>query len=99
MKWKKGRILSLILGNDNQVRGVEIIEYQPNLKQIIKLKRPLQLIVSFEVNDRNTDVLTEQIETIDGCNENLTEQPIVTIKCPRRIAAQNADIIRQLLDR
>ena len=35
MKWKKGRILSLIRGNDYQVRGVEIIVYQPNLELIV----------------------------------------------------------------
>ena len=99
MNWKRGRVSSLFRGKDDHVSGVEIIMYQPNLKQTIKVKRPLQLIVPFEINDRNTDVLTEQFEIVNEHNDVLTdEEPIATTKRPQRIAAKNADIIRRLLD-
>ena len=58
----------------------------------------MQLIVPFEINDRNTDVLTEQFEIVNDHNDVLTEEPIATSKRPKRIAAQNADVIRRLLD-
>ena len=50
MKWKTGRVKSVITGKDNLVRGVVVTVFQPNSKKCITLNRPLQLIVPLEIN-------------------------------------------------
>ena len=49
MKWRKGKIIELIRGNDGKVRGVKLNVYQTKLKKTVVINRPLQLIVPFEI--------------------------------------------------
>ena len=49
MKWRKGKIIELIRGNDGKVRGVKLNVYQTKLKKTLVINRPVQLIVPFEI--------------------------------------------------
>ena len=49
MKWRKGKIIELIRGNDGKVRGVKLNVHQTKLKKTFVINRPLQLIVPFEI--------------------------------------------------
>ena len=49
MKWRKGKIIELIRGNDGKVRGFKLNVYQTKLKKTFVINRPLQLIVPFEI--------------------------------------------------
>ena len=48
MKWRKGKIIELIGGNDSKVRGVKLDVYQTKLKKTVVINRLLQLIAPFE---------------------------------------------------
>ena len=49
MRWRKRRIEKLIRGNDSLVRGVELKVNLGNSGQTMTIRRPLQLIISFEL--------------------------------------------------
>ena len=49
MRWRKGRIEKLIRGNDSLVRGVELKVNLRNSGQTMTIRRPLQLIIPFEL--------------------------------------------------
>ena len=54
IKWRKGKIIKLLYGNDNLVRGVEVLITQKLKGEMEKIRRPLQMIVPFELrNDFN----------------------------------------------
>ena len=88
MKWRKGKVLKLICGIDNKVRGAELLVYNKNSEKTSKIKRPLQLIVPFEINSLGN---TEQSRS--HCIE-----PASEYNRPRREAAKNADMKRKLND-
>ena len=87
MLWRKGRVLKLIRGADERVRGAEIKVYQPTTGKSSILKRPLQHLVPFEISDMNRNNDSEVNET---CKTDITTRP-------RRIAAMNSEIIRKLI--
>ena len=49
MKWRKGKIIELISGNDDQTTGIKSNVYQTKLKKTVVINRNLQLIVSSEI--------------------------------------------------
>ena len=49
MRWRKGRIEKLIRGNDSLVRGVELKVNLRSSGQTMTIRRPLQLIIPFEL--------------------------------------------------
>ena len=90
MKWKKGRITKLIHGKDGLVRGVEILIYQREQNKTTTIKRPVQLIVPFEIIDQHQNEPEKtQIEENNNEPKNLK---------PKRSAARNADAIRRAMD-
>ena len=52
MKWRKGKIIEVIRGNDGKVRGVKLNVYQTKLKKTVVINRPRQLIVPFEIANK-----------------------------------------------
>ena len=56
MNWRKGKIVNVIRGRDNMVRGVELSIFQPKLNRAMTINRPLQLIVPFEINEPEDDI-------------------------------------------
>ena len=54
IKWRKGKIIKLLYGSDNLVRGVELLITQKLKGKMEKIRRPLQMIVPLELrNDFN----------------------------------------------
>ena len=49
MKWRKGKVMELIRGIDNKVRGDELLVCNKNSEKTSKIKRPLQLTVPLEI--------------------------------------------------
>ena len=82
MTWRKGRVEYLIEGKDGLVRGAEIKVYQ-STKDNITILRPLQLIVPLELYEFDSN---------EPANQEGKAPP------PRRMAAVNAELIRQLND-
>ena len=80
MRWRKGKVINVIRGRDNLIRGVELEVYQPNLNKTVRINRPLQHIVPFEITEEKTNT---DIETDNEIR-------------PKRIAAANADLKRRL---
>ena len=50
MKWRKVKVVNVIIGRDNLIRGVELKVFQPKLNRTVTINRPLQLIIPFESN-------------------------------------------------
>ena len=48
MKWRKRKVMKLIHGIDNKIRGAELLVYNKNNKKTSKIKRRLQLVVLLE---------------------------------------------------
>ena len=73
---EKGKVINVIKGRDNLIRGVKLEVYQPNFNKTVRINRHSQHIVPFKIAEekRNTDTETD--------NE---------IR-PKRIAAANADL-------
>ena len=42
MSWRKGKVINVIKGRDNLIKGVELEVYQPNLNKIVTINRPFQ---------------------------------------------------------
>ena len=80
MRWRKGKVTNVIRGRDDLIRGVELEVYQPNLNKTVRINRPLQCIVLFEIAEEKTNIDTETDNEIR----------------PKRIAAANADLKRRL---
>ena len=88
MLWRKGLVTKLIKGKDNLIRGAELKVYQPSLSKCTHINRPLQLLVPFEATQERTPDGKEITNRTDNYIEKLVK--------PRRLAAQNADILRRL---
>ena len=48
MKWRKAKVLNLIWGKGNKVRGAELLIYNRETGKTSTLRRPLQLIMPLE---------------------------------------------------
>ena len=83
MTWRKGRVEKLIKGKDGLARGAEIKVYQSTKDKIATILRPLQLIVPLELYEFDSN---------EPANQEGKAPP------PRRMAAVNAELIRQLND-
>ena len=81
MRWRKGRIEKLIRGNDSLVRGVELKVNLRNSGQTMTIRRPLQLIIPFE---------------LCSCGDKEPANQEAEGQRTKRIAAINADLKRQL---
>ena len=55
IKWRKGKIIKLLYGNDNLVGGVELLATQKLKIKIEKIRRLLQMIVPFELRNNFND--------------------------------------------
>ena len=58
MKWRKEKVVNVIRGRDNLIRGVELKVFQPKLIRTVTINRPLQLIIPFEINKTAEGVST-----------------------------------------
>ena len=83
MKWRKEKVMKLIGGIDNKVRGAELLVYNENSEKTLKIKQPLQLIIDSLGN-------TEQ-------SRSHFIKPTSEYNRPRREAAKNADGARRAL--
>ena len=88
VKWRQGKVLKLIRGIDNKVRGAELLVYNKKSEKTSKIKRTLQLIVPLEIDSLGN---TEQSRS--HCIE-----PASEYNRPRREAAKNVDMKRKLND-
>ena len=86
MKWRKAKVLTLIRGKDNKVRGAELLIYNRETGKTSTLRRPLQLIMPLEIETVRD---TKQNENNTHCPEPANEYT----RKPRRDAAKNADLI------
>ena len=80
LSWKKGVVNQLITGHDGAVRGAIIRTKSKNTKETTFIKRPLQLIVSLEADQLETEL----------------QEPAHGQFGSKRLAAMNADAIRRL---
>ena len=87
MTWRKGRIEKLIEGKDGLVRGAEMKVYQSAKDKVTTILRPFQLIVPLELYEFDSNELNSEPANQEG-----------NALRPRRMAAVNADLIRQLND-
>ena len=74
IKWRKGKIIKLLYGNDNLVRGVELLITQKLKGKMEKIRRPLQMIVPFELRNDfngNGDNNDESDNNDDNENDNV----------------------------
>ena len=55
LSWKKGVVDQLITGHDGAARGAIIRTKSKNTKETTLIKRPLQLIVSLEADQLETE--------------------------------------------
>ena len=85
MTWRKERVKKLIEGKDGLVRGAEIKVYQSAKNKITTILRPLQLIVPLELYEFDSNELNSEPANQEG-----------NAPPSRRMAAVNADLIRQL---
>ena len=85
MTWGKGRVEKLIEDKDRLVRVAKIKVYQSTNDKITTILRPLQLIVPLELCEFDSNELD-----IEPANQERNAPQL------RRMAAVNADLIRQL---
>ena len=85
LEWRKGRVEKLIEGRDGLVRGAEIKVYQSTKDNITTILLQLQLVVPLELHESNE--LDSEPANQEGNDPR-----------PRRMAAVNADLIKQLND-
>ena len=53
MNLRKGKIDKLVFGNDGSVRGVEVLVYQSENEKLTTIKRPVQLVIPFNLCDQS----------------------------------------------
>ena len=83
LSWKKGKIINLLKGKDDIVRGVQLVMYQPNLNKTVNINRPIQLIVPLEIQEHS------KLPSEPAPDENRTQG----------VAEKNADLFRRLNQR
>ena len=77
---EKGKVINVIKGRDNLIRGVKLEVYQPNFNKTVRINRPLQHIVPFKTAEEKRNIDTETDNEIR----------------PKRVAAANTDLKRRL---
>ena len=98
-KWKQGRIVNLVIGSDNLIRGASI-ECVINGKKGI-IQRPIQKLIPLEITKRNTEVLPN---LNNNFNENSLNQSLPNVnehkdaQRPKRTAAANANAKIKLIN-
>ena len=83
----KGKINIFLESRDGKVFGAELVVFQPKTKKTCMINRPIQHLVPLEVSDN-----IEEENDFQSKNGSAQEDG----RRPRRIAAQNADLIRNL---
>ena len=102
--------MKLLYGNDNLLRGVELLITQKLKGKIEKIRRPLQMIVPLELrndfndngdnndeNDNKDDDENDDVD-IDSLNPRNDLDDLDEKSKSKRAAAINANIIRRLND-
>ena len=69
LSWRKGRITKVIESRDSNIRAVDLKVYQPNSDRLCTIRRPIQHLVSLEIQNE-----IQEIETLDKENEKKTPQ-------------------------
>ena len=85
--WRKGKTKGFLESRDGKVRGAELVVFQPKTKKTCMINRPIQHLVPLEVSDN-----IEEENDFQSKNGSSQEDG----RRPRRIAAQNAELIRNL---
>ena len=85
--WRKGKINRFLESRDGKVRGAELVVFQPKTKKTCMINRPIQHLVPLEVSDNFEEENDFQMKN---------GSPKEDDRRPRRIAAENADLIRNL---
>ena len=105
-----GKIIKLLCGNDNLVRGVKLLITQKLKGKIEKIKRSIQMIVrlllrnNFNDNSDNNDdnendnINSDSLNPRDDLDDLLDKTDLDEKRISRRVPAINADIIRRLND-
>ena len=84
-KWKFGHVKTLIVGNDNQIRG-SVIDIITGKGRLMEIERPVQKLYPLKVNCSYEKKKTKEDRTVQH------ERP------GRRRAAIDADWRRRILD-
>ena len=98
-QWRQGRIINLVTGSDNLIRGASI-ECVINGKKSI-IRRPIQKLIPLEITKRNTEVLPN---INNKFNENSLNESLPNInehkdiQRPKRTAAANANAKIKLIN-
>ena len=98
-QWRQGRIINLVTGSDNLVRGASIECVINEKKRIIQ--RPIQKLIPLEITKRNTEVLPN---INNNFNENSLNESLPNInehkdiQRPKRTAAANANAKIKLIN-
>ena len=79
-QWRKGKVESLIYGNDNVLRGATLTVISKQGKRA-RASRPIQKLTPFEVTEENKDPDFNYVDVVE--------------RCPRRQAAVDGEIRRK----
>ena len=63
--WRLGRVESLVVGGDDQVRGANLRTISKKFRGSL-MTRPLQKIIPLEVTDSSMDMIEPQLNTSSG---------------------------------
>ena len=97
--WRQGKIINLVIGSDNLIRGATT-ECVINGKKSI-IQRPIQKLIPLEITKRNTEVLPN---VSNNFNENSLNESLPNVneykdvQRPKRTAAANADAKIKLIN-
>ena len=83
--WRKGKINRFLESRDGEVRGAELVVFQPKVKKTCMIKRPIQYLVPLEVSDNFEEENDFQIKNGSAKEDD---------RQLRRTAAQNADFAK-----
>ena len=98
-QWRQGRIINVVTGSDNLIRGTSI-ECVINGKKSI-IQRPIQKLIPLEITKRNTEVLPN---VSNKFNENSLNESLPNaneykyVQRSKRTAAANANAKIKLIN-
>ena len=98
-QWRQGRIINLVTGSDNLIRGASI-ECVINGKKSI-IQRPIQKLIPLEITKRNTEVLPN---VNNNFNENSSNESLPNVnehkyvQRSKRTAAANTNAKIKLIN-
>ena len=99
-QWRQGRIINLVTGSDNLIRGASI-ECVINGKKSI-IQRPIKKLIPLEITKRNTEVLPN---VNNNFNENSLNESLPNVnehkdvQRPKRTAAAYANAKIKLINK